>query len=84
MFNQRNETGGRSPTSVDRVLERYKKTFAAIQVTVGFVTLIVLMQTHRLIAALAFFATMQIGAIVGAIWAAGLKRRIERATTLRA
>jgi hypothetical protein len=77
LSNNRKDAGGREPTAFDLILECYRKTFVGIQVTIGVVTLAALLQTHRLIAAFAFFAIMQIGAIFGAMWAARLKSRIE-------
>jgi hypothetical protein len=59
------------------VSEQYKKTFAGTQILIVVVTLAALVTTHRLAAALAFLATMQLGAVVGAMWAASLKSRIE-------
>lgn len=60
------------------MLERYRRTFFVTQAAIVAVTLAVFVQSHRLAAAAAFFATMQIGAITGALWAARLKRKIER------
>jgi hypothetical protein len=40
--------------------------------------LAVLLKSHRLGAALAFWAMMQLGGVLGALWAAWLKSRIER------
>lgn len=61
------------------MLEHYKKTFVGTQILIGVVTFAVILQSHRLVAALAFFVTMQLGAVLGAVWAARLKERIERA-----
>jgi hypothetical protein len=61
------------------MLEHYKKTFVGTQITIGVITLAVLIRTHRLVAALAFFVTMQLGAILGAMWAVRIKHRIEQA-----
>jgi hypothetical protein len=58
--------------------EQYKKTWVGMQATIAVVTLAALVHTHRLVAALAFFATMQVGAVLGAIWAVQLKTRIAR------
>ena len=60
------------------MLERYRRTFFATQASIAAVTVAVFVQSHRLAAAIAFFATMQLGAVVGALWAARLKRRIQR------
>jgi hypothetical protein len=61
------------------MLEQYKKTMVGTQILIGVVTLAVLLRTHRLVAALAFFATMQLGAVIGALWAVRLKSKIQRA-----
>jgi hypothetical protein len=61
------------------VLQQYRKTFVGTQIVIAFVTLVSLIQTHRVIAALAFFAMMQLGALAGAAWAASLKYRIASA-----
>ena len=60
------------------MLERYRRTFFVTQASIAAVTVAVLVQSHRLAAAAAFFATMQLGAVVGALWAARLKRKIQR------
>lgn len=60
------------------MLERYRRTFYGTQALIAAVTVAVLIQSHRIVAALAFFAAMQVGALVGALWAARLKRKIER------
>jgi hypothetical protein len=69
-----------------RVFEQYRKTFLGTQVVIGLVTIAALIQTHHLVAALGFFAMMQVGALAGAAWAASLKSRIvsARRTSLRA
>jgi hypothetical protein len=61
------------------VKQQYRKTLVSTQVLIGVITLGVLFRTQRLAAALAFFATMQIGALIGALWAVRLKSKIERA-----
>ncbi|HTQ02781.1 MAG TPA: hypothetical protein VMI54_02950 [Polyangiaceae bacterium] len=60
------------------MLERYKRTFFATQACIVCVTVAILIQSHRIFAAAVFFVTMELGAVVGAMWAARLKRRIER------
>jgi hypothetical protein len=60
------------------MLERYKHTFFVTQAGILAVTIAILLQSHRFFAAAAFFGAMEIGAVVGALWAASLKRRIER------
>ncbi len=58
--------------------EQYKKTFRATQVAIGLVTITVLVLTRRASIAAGFFATMQTGAIFGAMWAARLKGLFDR------
>jgi len=53
---------------------RYRKTFASMQLFIGAIALIVLLLSHRLFLAGAFFCTMQLGALMGAAWAARLER----------
>jgi hypothetical protein len=60
------------------MLERYKRTFFVTQAAIAAVTVAVFIQSHRWAAAAVFFATMQGGALIGALWAARLKRKIER------
>ncbi|HEY4012021.1 MAG TPA: hypothetical protein VGM06_01675 [Polyangiaceae bacterium] len=65
--------------TVREILDRYRQTFLGTQIMVGVITLFTLMKTHRVLAALGFFATMQVGALVGAAWGARLKTMFERA-----
>jgi hypothetical protein len=60
------------------MLERYKRTLLPTQLLIAAVTVAILIQLHRWPAAAVFFATMQVGAVIGAMWAARLKRKIER------
>jgi hypothetical protein len=70
------------PTSV---FAQYKKSFVGTQIVIGVVTLAALVQSRHIVAALAFFAMMQVGALAGAAWATSLKNRIANARrTLRA
>jgi hypothetical protein len=67
------------------MFEQYRKTLVGTQPVIGLVTLSVFVQTHRVVAAAAYFAIMQVGALVGAAWAASMKNRIANARgTLRA
>jgi hypothetical protein len=70
---------GSVPTYFGLVAAQYRKTVVWVQIVIGVITIAALFQTHRLIAALAFFATMQVGAVFGALWAARLRSRIESA-----
>jgi uncharacterized membrane protein YfcA len=67
------------------MLERYKRTFFVTQAVIAAVTVAVFFQAHhRWLPAAAFFAAMQVGALTGALWAARLKRKIERTQGLLA
>ena len=77
-FGSQRSTAVALPTVRD-ILEHYKNTLVGTQAMIALITLVALMKTHRVIAALAFFATMQIGAVLGAVWAARLKNKIEAA-----
>jgi hypothetical protein len=57
------------------MLDQYKKTFWGTQAIIAVVTLAVHLRTHRLDVSLAFFTAMQLGAILGAFWAARLRAR---------
>lgn len=66
------------------MLERYRRTFLVTQGAIAAVTVAVLLQSHRLAAAAAFFVAMQLGAVAGAFWAARVKRKVERSQGLLA
>jgi hypothetical protein len=66
-----------------RMFEQYKKTFLGTQIVIGAVSIAALIATRHLAAALAFFAMMQVGAVVGAAWAVSLKSRITSARGAR-
>ena len=58
--------------------QQYKKTFTGMQVVITIVTVAVYFGMGRLPAlAGLFFLTMQAGALLGAAWAARLKRRLS-------
>jgi len=75
-FGSQRSTAVALPTVRD-ILDHYKRTLVGTQIMIGLITLVALLKTHRLIAAIAFFGTMQIGAILGAAWAARLTKRVE-------
>jgi hypothetical protein len=58
---------------------QYRKTLVGTQILIGGVTIAVLIQSHRVFAALTFWAVMQVGAILGAAWALRIRSRIEHA-----
>jgi hypothetical protein len=63
--------------------EQYKKTLVPTQLLIFTVTVAALIWSHRLMAALAFFVMMQLGAVLGAIWATRLKHKVERPMNAR-
>jgi hypothetical protein len=60
------------------MLERYKRTLLVTQAVIAVVSLGIFVESRMWEAAVVFFLVMQFGALVGAMWAARLKRRIER------
>ena len=60
------------------MLERYRRTFFVTQVLIAAVAAAVFLELHVWQAAAAVFIAMQLGAVTGSMWAARLKRRIER------
>ena len=60
------------------MLEQYKKTFVRMQIVIATVTIGVLAWTHVASLAALFFATMQLGAISGAMWGVRLKGMVQR------
>jgi hypothetical protein len=60
------------------MLERYRRTFFVTQASIAAVAVAIFIQSHRLFVAAVFFAVMQLGALAGALWAARIKRKIER------
>jgi len=60
------------------MLEQYKKTFIGTQAIIAIVTFFVFFKTHQLwFATLVFFLIMQVGAVLGAMWATRLKRKLR-------
>jgi hypothetical protein len=57
------------------MLNQYRKTLVGTQMVIAAVTLAVHLRAHRLDVSLAFFTAMQLGAILGAFWAARLRVR---------
>jgi hypothetical protein len=64
--------------------EQYRKTVWGMQVLIAVVTCGVLAWSHVFGMAALFFVTMQIAAVVGAMWGMRLKDKVERAVTLPA
>ncbi len=57
---------------------RYKSTFLRIQMLIAMVTCAVFFATgHRLPEAAVFFAVMQIGSVLGAMWGVRIQARLE-------
>ena len=60
------------------MLEQYKKTFRAIQLVIAIITGVIFFKTqHQLVPTLVFFLIMQVGAVLGAMWATRLKRKFR-------
>jgi low temperature requirement protein LtrA len=57
--------------------DHYKKTFVGMQSVILLITMMVLAWSHMWTVALVFFAVMQTGSALGAMWASRLKRRLE-------
>jgi hypothetical protein len=64
--------------------EQYRRTFRSMQALMVVVTLVVMSWTRSVTFTAAFFATMQIGAVFGAMWGHQLKQRILRPDELAA
>jgi hypothetical protein len=60
--------------------EQYKKTVWGMQVVIGVIAGAVLVLSHSFGAAAFFFATMQVAAVVGAMWGIRLKGKVARKT----
>ena len=56
------------------MIDHYKKTFWGMQGVITFVTLVMWAYSHSLSLALLFFVIMQTSSLIGASWAARLKR----------
>jgi hypothetical protein len=57
--------------------EQYKKTFLGMQMVMWLITGGVVLRTHRLFVAAVFLVVMQLSAIVGAMWGARLKNKLQ-------
>jgi len=66
------------------MFEQYKKTFVRMQALIAVVSMGVLLSTHVWPLATLFFATMQLGAIAGAMWGVRLKDKVRRGSMLTA
>jgi hypothetical protein len=65
------------------MIDQYKKTLVPTQIAILVVSIAALLWSHRIIAALSFFVVMQLCALLGAMWGARLKGKIERAMASR-
>ena len=63
--------------------EQYKRTFGAIQVVIGMVTFGVVLWSRLWALAGLFFVTMQVAAVIGAMWGHRLKGKAARAMHAR-
>ena len=59
--------------------EQYKKTAQGMQVVMLVVTALVFIASHDVVIAGVFLVAMQIAAVVGAMWASRLRKKIEGA-----
>jgi uncharacterized membrane protein YfcA len=59
--------------------EHYKRTFRTMQAAIATATVFIyFFLVHRLIfVTVTFFAVMQVGSLLGALWAARLKRKLN-------
>jgi hypothetical protein len=57
---------------------QYKKTVVFTQSLIGVVVIALLFMSRSFSVAAVFFAVMQTGALVGALWSARLRRRLQR------
>ncbi len=64
--------------------EQYRRTFRSMQALIVVVTLVVMSWSRSWTYAAAFFATMQVGALLGAMWGNQIKQRIRRPDELSA
>jgi hypothetical protein len=56
----------------------YKRTFVMVQIAILLVGYLAYSATnHSLVVPIVFFATMQVSALFGAMWANRLRRKIE-------
>ena len=58
--------------------EQYKETFGRVQLMIALITGLVFFGLNRMWTVTAtFFVVMQIGSLVGALWASRLKRKLQ-------
>jgi hypothetical protein len=57
--------------------EHYRKTFTGIQSVVVVITGVVLYLSHSLSTAAVFLLVMEMGAVIGAMWAQRLKNKLD-------
>lgn len=58
--------------------EQYKRTFWGMQAIICGVSAAIFLWVHVAALAALFFITMQLSALLGAMWAARLKNKLER------
>ena len=62
--------------------EQYRRTFFGVQTVIALVAISVyIFFGHQWLHAAAFFAVMQVSAVVGAAWGARLTRMLQRRST---
>jgi len=59
--------------------DHYKKTFVGMQIIIALVALTILRLSHLWTVTVTFFAIMQIGSALGAVWGSRLQRKILEA-----
>ena len=64
--------------------EQYKRTFRSMQATMIVVTILATSWTRDWKTGAAFYVTMQVGAVLGAIWGHSIKQRTRRPDELAA
>jgi uncharacterized membrane protein YfcA len=58
--------------------EQYKRTFVFTQVVIVFITCLAYLGQRQWPTAALLFLVMQVGAVVGAVWAARLRRTLSK------
>jgi hypothetical protein len=66
---------GTNAIAGDGMWEQYKKTFWGMQIAIAAISLTIFKMVHVWGPPVVFFATMQVGSVVGALWATRLKRK---------
>ena len=63
---------------IDAMWEHYKKTFKSIQAAIAILTIVIYVGLGRMwFVTAVFFLVMQVGGLVGALWAKRLRDKIQ-------